>query len=99
MSTETTLIKVAEPGSTIMAGVYPNPTKGNFTLQLQNSKASAAQVLIFDNKGAVIEQRSVPLTQGNQTLRMNLQGKANGLYLVQVKSASGTETFKVYLQQ
>lgn len=78
--------------------VYPNPTTGQFTLQLYAQKTETAQVTITDSKGSVIEQRKVSLVQGAQTISFNLSGKANGLYFVQVRSESGMQTYKLYLQ-
>lgn len=93
-------LEAAEEEATVSEGtVYPNPTTGVFTLQLNNPRAEAAQVLLVDSKGAAVESRSVALVQGVQTLSFNLGGKANGLYLLQLRTESGVKTFKVLLRQ
>lgn len=86
-------------GQRSQSRVYPNPTTGVFTLQLQNKKAETARVLVLDGKGSVVGKRQVSLVQGSQTFSFNLAGKSNGLYLVKLTSETGTQTFKVLLEQ
>jgi hypothetical protein len=81
-----------------MIKAYPNPTTNAFTLQLNNQKTETAHILILNNRGGTVEQRQVTLSQGTQTLPFNLKGRTSGLYFVQVRSESGTRTFKIYLQ-
>lgn len=83
----------------LSARVFPNPTNGRFALQLSTAKAGMATVVIFDGKGAIVERKRVNITEGTQTLPLNLLGKASGLYSVQVRTEEGTKSFKVYLQQ
>ena len=80
-------------------GVYPNPSRGVFTLQLNHAAAGSLQVVVMDAKGTIIERRTVQVNKGRQTLNFNLQGKAAGLYLLNVFSAAGEQHFKVYMQQ
>ena len=103
-TTTVTRNKAAMPDLTVQettfADVYPNPSKGVFTLQLNNTLASRVQVLVINAKGEVLERRAVSSNKGLQTLRFNLHGKAAGLYLLKVVSASGAQQlFKVYMQQ
>jgi len=79
-------------------GVYPNPKRGQFTVQLKGI-AAKAEVLIADARGVVVERRAVQLTPGIQTLSFNLRNKAAGLYLVKVISADGVQTTKVAVQR
>lgn len=87
-----------EEGQSFAGRIYPNPTKGQFNLELTHTKAEAAQVLIVNSKGGTIEQRKIALQQGTQTFSFNLSGRASGLYLVQLKTGSGVQAFKVYVQ-
>lgn len=82
------------------AGVYPNPTRAQFTLKLNNTKAGNAQLLIVDAKGIAVAQKQLVLTPGVQAVPLSLQGKASGLYVLKVVGEQGNvRTFKVYLQQ
>lgn len=92
-------LRLAESSAETSAGIYPNPTRGIFRLRLTNSKSGTAQVIVLDAKGASVQQQRVALVQGIQTLAFTLEGRAAGLYLVQVRSEGGTQTFKVFLQE
>jgi hypothetical protein len=76
---------------------YPNPNNGQFKLLLQNFTSSKAEVSIFDAKGTLIQKRSLNLTQ-NTITDFHLKGKAAGLYLIKVVTASGTKDIKVLVQ-
>jgi hypothetical protein len=80
-------------------GVYPNPNKGQFTIQLNNKTLGKAEVQIIDAKGSMVETRQVQLSGKGQTYRVNLANKTNGVYLVRVVSKEGVQVYKVVVQQ
>ncbi len=79
--------------------VYPNPNNGQFTLRLNTTKTTKAEVLILNAQGSIIERRQVQLTGRGQTLSFNLRNKASGLYTVKVVSEEGVQTMKVAVQR
>ena len=81
------------------SGVYPNPSRGVFSLRLNQATEGRVTVLVLDAKGVVLERRTVQVIKGGQTVGFNLQGKAAGLYVVKVEGATGSQQFKVYVQQ
>ena len=81
--------------STIIA--YPNPSRGQFKLQLQNFTASKAEIVVFDSRGAVIHKRTVSITV-RSTFDFDLTGRAKGIYYVKVLGKNGTMFSKVILQ-
>jgi M6 family metalloprotease-like protein len=76
---------------------YPNPNSGQFKLLLQNFASQKAEVSIFDAKGTLIQKRSLNLTQ-NTIADFDIKGKAAGLYLIKVVTASGIKNMKVFVQ-
>jgi uncharacterized delta-60 repeat protein len=76
---------------------YPNPNSGQFKLLLQNFVSPKAEVSIYDAKGTLIQKRSLNLTQ-NTLADFDLKGKAAGLYLIKVVTASGINNTKVLVQ-
>jgi hypothetical protein len=78
--------------------VYPNPSFGQFTLQLNNLKAAKAQILLMDQNGRTIEQRSIQLINGQQNVIYNTRKFASGMYMVKVVSEDGVQTSKVVIQ-
>ncbi|MEJ7684507.1 MAG: T9SS type A sorting domain-containing protein [Segetibacter sp.] len=79
--------------------IYPNPTHGQFTLKLNNTEATKAEVLILNAQGSIVERRQVQLTGKGQTLSFNLGNKASGLYIVKVISEDGVQRLKVAVQR
>jgi hypothetical protein len=76
---------------------YPNPSRGQFQVQLQRFSAERVQVQILDSRGAVLQTRTVNARETN-TVDINLSGKAKGLYLIRVVSEKGTQVQKITVQ-
>ncbi|WP_121354649.1 T9SS type A sorting domain-containing protein [Flavisolibacter nicotianae] len=76
---------------------YPNPSSGQFQVQLKRFGAQTVQVQILDSRGVVVEQRRVNAEQST-TLPINLSNRAKGLYLIRVASSNGVQSTKVNVQ-
>jgi hypothetical protein len=76
---------------------YPNPSRGQFQVQLKRFGAERVQVQILDARGSVVQSRQVNAAETN-TVDVNLSGKAKGLYLIRVVGQKGTQTSKVTIQ-
>lgn len=76
---------------------YPNPSRGQFKLQLQNFIAGQVEVSIIDGKGTLVEKRSINTRNGN-LVNFNLAGHAKGTYYVKVVSSKGTSSSKILIQ-
>lgn len=61
--------------------IYPNPTNGQFTLQVQSTEAlEQSKAEVFDNAGRLVVSVA-PLTETNNISIMN---EKNGLYVMRV---------------
>jgi hypothetical protein len=76
---------------------FPNPSRGQFKLQLHNFTSPKAEVSVFDAKGVLIQKRSLSLYQ-NTITEFDLRGKARGMYYIKVVSSNGTKVSKVLVQ-
>ena len=88
----------AKASSTVNVKAFPNPTRGEFTVQLNNFKASKATVVILSLNGTVLAQKEATLIGGNQTLRFDITNQAHGVYLLKVISTDGLRTEKIVVQ-
>jgi hypothetical protein len=81
--------------------VYPNPTRGQFSVQLAQLKAPQVTVQILNESGKIVNQRTIKLQAGTSALKENfdITGLASGVYLVRVISTQGTEVSKVILMK
>ncbi|MGQ7947345.1 rhamnogalacturonan lyase family protein [Flavobacterium sp. WC2509] len=79
--------------------IYPNPTSGLFSLQLEGLESGKANVKIIGLNGQTIKQRDVLLTGKSQTVLFDISAEATGVYLIQVTSKEGVTTQKIILQK
>jgi hypothetical protein len=80
--------------TTTLSGVkvYPNPTAGIFTIELNTTSAKVIQVT--DLTGRVI----ITNAGNNEKMNVNLNGFANGIYYVKIQSDKAAEVIKVVKQ-
>ena len=77
---------------------FPNPSNGQFTMQLKNFRSPKAEVSVFDAKGTLVQKRSINPNKVNTT-SFNLSGFGAGMYYIKVVSENGTTTSKVLVQK
>lgn len=100
-------LKVIEPGNpcreavntavnTVISNaafsVYPNPTAGNITVELTGS-AVPARLTVTDFTGRVVYNEQ--LSTNTKRTMVDLTNQSKGIYLVQVRTASGVQAQKV----
>ena len=80
--------------------LYPNPARGEFSVQLQGVKAMAATVELLNTSGIVIEKRLLNTTgKAVVTVRFNLHNQPEGIYYVKVTDVNGVRIAKVVIQR
>ena len=99
--TETELM-VAQPEVLVAQsnkfGVYPNPAISQFTVQLNNFKATKAEIILVSESGITVQRKTVDLKR-SQSIVFNTSRMAAGVYLVKVVSEEGIQTSKVLIQR
>ena len=76
--------------------IYPNPTSGRFTLEVNAHRTTAyAQLQIFNMQGSIIYERQL---SGSSHSEMDLSDSQDGIYLVRLTTQDKTETVKVVKQ-
>jgi uncharacterized delta-60 repeat protein len=76
---------------------YPNPSTGQFKLQLKNFASQKAELSVYDSKGMIIQNQLLSIGQ-NLIADFNLSGYAPGLYYIKIVTNSGTRLAKVLIQ-
>jgi len=70
---------------------YPNPVRHEFTIIVGSRAANTAQVKVFTASGATaVLQQAEKLVSGNNTIALNTQALAAGVYIVHVTSGGET---------
>jgi hypothetical protein len=80
--------------------VYPNPSSGQFTIQLNGANSSKATIVVTNMVGQIVAQKEVKLLDGKQTMAFNISNQAEGIYLLKVVTADGVDsTLKIVLEK
>jgi trimeric autotransporter adhesin len=75
--------------------VTPNPVVAQARLDIKAVKAGTVQWTLTDNAGRVVLQNNVQAQQGNNTVYINTDKIAAGIYFVKVKGAGIDEQVKI----
>ena len=75
--------------------IYPNPAKNLITIELSAEKIENAQIDITDLNGAKVLRSHATLTSGTNKVTFNIGSLPAGIYNVNVKTTSGSQTIKI----
>jgi hypothetical protein len=67
--------------------VSPNPSTGRVAVHYTAQQAQSASLVVSDRLGRTVQQQSVQLQAGENTLELDLSGQAQGLYQVLLRPA------------
>ncbi|MVT08801.1 T9SS type A sorting domain-containing protein [Chitinophaga tropicalis] len=69
--------------------IYPNPTTGAFTIELQKFKYGKGMINIIDEAGRLVKGVPVTILSERQKIPVNLGGMANGVYFIKLVTSEG----------
>jgi hypothetical protein len=72
--------------------IYPNPVKSTFTLTYNANSIDKVNVRIFNSKGSLVYQSSLPAQTGINQYAVPAASLAKGIYVVQLVSSTGSYT-------
>jgi hypothetical protein len=78
--------------------LFPNPTKGEFTLNLQVVNTDKVSVQLFDVRGRLIDEKVYYNTVSNFSERIFFERASSGLYLLRVKNGNKQTTRKLIIE-
>jgi hypothetical protein len=76
-------------------GIYPNPVRDNFTLELNNTHMGKMSVRIVDQSGAVKHNYLYTKDQSGYTLNLSVGDLSAGVYFITVQIGNWRETKKI----
>ena len=71
-----------------ISNVYPNPTDHTIFIDYQASSNSNVNVLIYDALGQEMLLKKVAVNKGNQTLNIDVNTFADGVYIIQIQDVN-----------
>ncbi|MBX2841225.1 MAG: T9SS type A sorting domain-containing protein [Flammeovirgaceae bacterium] len=78
--------------------IYPNPTSGEFKVQIENTGHQKVNITIFNTIGKVILTENFHDTPANFGRDFNFENEKSGLYFVSVQVGEKTFTKKVVVE-
>lgn len=77
--------------------IYPNPTSGEFVVELVTKEKGTALITILDVTGRVITKQRIQNFEGSYTNKFDLKDEARGTYIVQIKVGDKLTSTKILL--
>lgn len=78
--------------------IYPNPTKGSFTLNLEVLDTAKLNIQLFDVRGRLISEKSYLNTTTNFSENILFEKASAGLYLVKITNGNKQTTRKLMIK-
>lgn len=94
-------IKVTGSGSSVIeinldafVSVFPNPSNGNFNVDISANGLGQADIIVYNMVGEEVDRVSYNVL-APKNVKFNLANQPNGLYFVKVQTATGSATKKM----
>ena len=78
--------------------IYPNPAMESVNIQVASSKNEQVRLTISNLLGQVVYTESTQLYNGINYMKVNVSNLKSGVYVVNVKSNSGSTTQKLIVR-
>lgn len=78
--------------------IYPNPTQGQFKVQIENANHQKVSITIYNTLGKTILTENYLNTPANFSRAFNFEDEKSGLYFVSVQVGEKTLTKKVVVE-
>ena len=69
--------------------ISPNPAHNTAAINLVSGSESAADIMVFDSKGALVRTQNVHVVSGGNQIQVDLGSLANGIYVISVEWNNG----------
>lgn len=86
------------PMDEIQMALYPNPSNGNFTLELNLQQDDTALIEILDITGKSIYQQQLQVAAGMNQLPVSLNQIAAGTYLLRLKTSTKNHVVRLIIE-
>lgn len=96
--TFTTTVGIEENKSNLNLSIYPNPSKGMFSVNVSNNALTEVSITLVSIDGKVISSIKLQADNNKASHLMDLSDENNGIYFVKISSNLGETTQKVVIQ-
>jgi hypothetical protein len=82
-----------------VTNIFPNPSKGNMTIQYNSSANSSVQMLAYDLMGRIIFNQESYATEGTNSFSVNIHDLAPGVYVFEIKNGTDVSRMKFSIEK
>jgi PKD repeat protein len=80
-------------------GLYPNPSSGNFTLNLATDYPETGQITVYDVSGRSVHQQVGTLSQGENVFYLSLNELPDGVYVISFNGTMNVGAQKLVIRR
>ena len=91
-------VGIGEHTETIQIRIYPNPASDKVYINFTHPLNEPLNLELYDLAGKQLEQATRSLSKGIQSMSLNLDGLASGLYMLKLSNQSELKTKKLIKQ-
>ena len=92
-------VTAAEQTGVTRIVAYPNPSEGQFIVKLEGFKPGKAAMMVMDGNGKLLQQRSIVLSADKQSVPVNLDNCATGIYFLRIITNGETKIEKLIIKR
>lgn len=92
-------VSVGEMNKSVSAfGIFPNPALDNTVIKLNASVGFNAKLSLYNALGEMVFEKQVPVSEGKNSLELDVANLPTGIYFVNIESNSATLTRKLIVK-
>jgi len=95
----TSVVSLSKRSQAFAVEQYPNPAREKLNLNIEGKIFGGIEIVVLDLKGNIMLRRTVSKEQATWKGFINIQGLANGVYMLQVKGANGDMQLSRFVKQ
>ena len=80
--------------SGITANIYPNPTLGNFTVEVSSETTRELVIEVYDVLGNLVMNKQQRVSEGETKLNLSIEDNQSGIYFVRITDKENKEIYK-----
>ncbi len=93
-----TILSINETEAAMGFKVFPNPSNGQFTIELNSTSQEQIELKIVNILGQEVFAESVKLVPGIYRKEIDIQAHTSGIYLLQLMTNQGVKSVKMVLE-
>lgn len=90
---------IEENSNPVAMQIYPNPTKGIFSIDLLHHSSETIAIKIFNSLGQLVFEQTKMVSKKDVKQEIDLSSHAEGIYLLQLNDGTTTYTQRIILKK